>query len=91
MAALDSAGPADHNMVGPGNPMFGQGFAGEGPEAAFHPVADDRIADLPGHGDADAHGRIVVTARADEQDEAGHGGALAAIGGEEIRALGDRD
>ena len=32
-------------------------------------------------------GRIVVAARADEQDEAGHGRALAAVGGEEIGAL----
>ena len=75
-------------MVGAGNAEFGQGFAGEGAETALHPIADDGIADLLGHGEADAHRRIVVAARADEQDEAGHGRALAAIGGEEIRALG---
>ena len=68
-------------------PMLGQQFAGERAEAALHAVADDRVADLLGDGEADAHRRVAVVARADEQDEAGHGRALAAVGGKEIRAL----
>ena len=66
-------------------------LAREGPEAALHPVADDGIADLLGDGESDAHGRIRIVTRADEKDEAGHGCALAAIGGEEVRALADDD
>jgi hypothetical protein len=78
-------------MIGAGNAMIGQGCASEGAEAALHPVANDRVADLFGDGEADAHGRIVIAARADEQDETGHGGAPAAVGGEEVRAFADRD
>ena len=89
--ALDSSGTTDDDMIGAGNSMFWQRFAGEGAKAALHPVADDRIADLLGDGEADAHRHNDIAARADEQDKAGHGGALAAVGGEEIRALGERD
>ena len=76
-------------MIGAGDAEFGQGFAGKGAESTLHPVTDDGIADLLRHGDADAHGRIVIAARADEQDKSGHGGSLAAVGGEKVRALLD--
>ena len=65
---------------------FGQDLAGELAEAALHAVADDRIADLLRDGEAEAHRRIAVAARADQQDEAGRRRAQAAIGREEIRA-----
>jgi hypothetical protein len=78
-------------MIGTCDSMIGQYFAGEGAETALHPVADDRVADLLGDREADAHRHFVIAARTDEQDEAGHGRALAAVGGEEIRALGDRN
>ena len=72
-------------------PLGGKDFAGERAEAALHAVADDRVADLLGDGEADAHRRVRVLAVADEQDEAGHGRALAAVGGEEVRALAEGD
>ena len=89
--ALDALGAADHHMVGAGNALCRDDLAGERAEAALHPVADDRTADLLGDGEADAHRRIRILAVADEQDEAGHRRAQAAVGGEEIRALRDRD
>src|SRR4029453_10746737 len=88
---LDPAFTADQHMVGAGDAMIRQGFASEGAEAPLHPVADHRIADLLRHSEADAHRRVVIAARADEQDEAGHGGALAAVGGQKSRAFGGRD
>ena len=84
---VDSAGTADQHMIGSRNAVIGQRFPGEGTKPALHPVADDRISDLLRDGEADADRRVVIAARADEQDETGHGGALAAVGGEEIRAL----
>ena len=72
-------------------PLADDDFAGERAEAPLHAVADDRAADLLGDGEADAHRGVAILAVADEQDEAGRGCALAAVGGEEIRALADRD
>ena len=86
---LDAAGAADQDMVGAGDARFGQDRAGERAEAALHPVADDGVADLLRDGEAEAHRRIVVAARADEQDEAGRRRAQAAVGREEIRAAGE--
>jgi hypothetical protein len=85
---FDSTGPTDQDMVGAGNSIFRQGIASERAKSALHPVPDDRIADLLGDREANAHGRIVIPTRTDEQNESGHGCALAAIGGKEIRALG---
>ena len=68
-------------------PLAGSDLAGERAEAALHAVAHDGVADLLGDGEADAHRRIAVRAVADEQDEAGHRRAPAAVRGEEIRAL----
>src|SRR3954471_4688104 len=76
-------------MVGPGNAALGQQLAGERPEAPLHPVAHHRAADLLGDGDSEPHVDILVAAVADEQDEAGHGGAAAAIRRQEIGAAGE--
>ena len=89
IVAFDTSSAADQDMVGAGDAEFRKRFTSEGPEAALHPISDDGVADLLGHGDAYAHRRIVIAARADEQNESGHGGALAAVGGKEIRALLD--
>jgi hypothetical protein len=78
-------------MIGSGDAMIGKRFAGERTKAAFHPVSDHRVADLLGNREADTHRHIVVAPRADEQDEAGHGDALAAVGGEEISPFCQRD
>ena len=87
---LDAAGAADQHMVGAFHAQAGKHFAGEGAEAALHPVSDDRAADLLRHGDSEAHGGIAVIAIADEQHETGHRGTAAAIGRQEIGAFDDR-
>ena len=74
-------------MVGAGDGMVREGVADQSTEAALHAVADDRIADLPGHGETEADEVIVIVAVSYEQDEAGHRRAPAAIGGEEVGAL----
>jgi hypothetical protein len=78
-------------MIGAGHPIAGQELAGEGAEAALHAVADHGPADLLGDGEADADRGIGVLTVADEKDEARHGRAPAAVGGEEIRALAKMD
>ena len=90
-AALDPAGAADQHMVGAGQPLGRHEFAGEGSKAALHAIADDRIADLLGDGETNAHHRVAIFAVTDQQDEAWSSGALAFIGGKEIRALADND
>ncbi|GAC1579661.1 MAG: hypothetical protein NVS3B5_12900 [Sphingomicrobium sp.] len=65
--------------------------AGKRAETALHAVAHDRVADLLGDRVADANRRIAIAARTDLKDETGHGKALSAVGGEEIRALGKRN
>ena len=80
--------PADHDMVGAGDAMLGQDFAGERAEAALHAVADDRAADLLGDGEADAHGRIAVIARSrTSRTKPGMAARRAGVGGQEIGAL----
>src|SRR3546814_15418127 len=76
-------------MVGAGEALLRQYLPRESPEAALHAVADDGAADLLGDRDAEPHGRIAVLALADQQDEAGHRRAPAAIRREEIRAAAD--
>ena len=78
-------------MIGAGQASRGDQFTGQCAEAPLHPVADDRAADLLGDGEADAHRGVRILAVADEEQEAGCGNALAAVGGDEIRALGERD
>src|SRR5829696_8090376 len=76
-------------MVGAGHPFFGQDIARERPEAPLHAVADDGAADLLGDGDPEPDRGVAVVARADEEDEAGHGRAAAAIGGQEVGSAGE--
>ncbi len=78
-------------MVGAGDSLGRQEFAGERPEASLHPVADDRSADLFCNGEADANRWVAILAIADEQDETGSGGALPGVGRQEIGALAQRD
>jgi hypothetical protein len=89
--ALDALRAADHYMIGAGNTFRRHDLAGEFAEAAFHAVADDRAADLFGDGEADAHRGVRILAVADEKQEAGCGNARAAVGGDEVSALPDRD
>jgi hypothetical protein len=88
--ALDAVRSADHYMIRAGDTLCGHDLAGEGAEAALHPVADHGAADLLGHGEADAHPRIIVLAVADQQDEAGRARPKPGIGGKEVRAFLDR-
>jgi len=57
------------------------------PEPSFDPVADHCAADLLGDRETDAHHGVRILAVADEQDEAGHGRALAAVGSKEVGAF----
>jgi hypothetical protein len=89
--ALDSGRAADHHMVGAGETLCGKNLAGKRAEAALHAVADDGVADLLGHGEADALRRVGIGAITDEQDESGRGRALSSVRGEEVCAFGERD
>ena len=88
IVALDAALPADQDMVRAGDSLGRQQIARERPHPAFHPVADDRVADLLGDGEADSHGGITVIPLAYLQHEAGHRHESPAIGREEIAAAG---
>ena len=74
-------------MVGTRDGVNREDFAHQGAEASFHAVANDCIADFLGHSEADTDERIVIAARANEQDEAGCRRALATVGGKKVRAL----
>ena len=65
-------------------------FAGQSAETPFHPVADDGAANLLGDREADPHRLVGVLAIQHQQNEAGRGRTLAAVGGKEIGALLDR-
>ena len=84
--AFDSAGAADQDMVGAGKTALGQQFPGERAQAALHAVADDRAANLLGHGIADADRGIAIVARTHQQDKAGHRRASSGIRGEKVCA-----
>lgn len=73
-------------MIGTWHTGFGKDLANESTESAFHAVAYDRAADLFRDCEADAHGRIVVRTRTDQQHETRHGHTLAGIGGKEFGA-----
>jgi hypothetical protein len=77
-------------MIGASNALIGQDFACKSAEAALHPVADDRAANLLRDGETDPHPRILVLAVQNEQDEAWRGGAQAAVRSEEVSAFLDR-
>lgn len=85
--ALDSGRAADQDMVGAGNAAHRQNLARKGAETPLHAVADYRIADFFGDGEAYPPGRVAVIAIADEQDKAGRGRAPSGVRSEEIRPL----
>ena len=87
---LNAASAADQDVIGAGNPRFGEHQPCELTKSPFHPIADDRIADLLGNGEAEAKRGIAVVARTDEQHEPSHRRASAAVRGQEIRAAADR-
>ena len=66
-----------------------QDFAGERPEAPFHAVADDGLADFLADREADAHLLVAVGAIAYEEHESRSRGSPSGIGREEIRAFLD--
>jgi hypothetical protein len=74
-------------MVGAAEAFRRDHFAGEGAQAALHPVADDRAADLLGDRDAIADRAFGRGVGNDEQDEAGPGDPQAAVGVQKIAAL----
>jgi hypothetical protein len=91
--AFDPALAADQDMIGTFMARLRKDRAGQLAEAPLHPVADHRIADLLGNGEAETQRRVAIVPRAHEEDEAGHRRAQCAIGREEIRAarkLADR-
>ena len=88
--ALDPALPSDQDVIGTRNALFRQQITRERPQPAFHPVANDRVSDLLGDGEADANALVTVIPRANLQHEAGHRHASPAIGREEIAAAGQR-
>jgi hypothetical protein len=71
-------------MIRPGNSEVGEQVARKRPKSPFHAIANHRIADFLGHGEADSHCAVAVVAMANQENEARHGGALAAIRGEEV-------
>jgi len=77
-------------MIRAGEAARWNDLASKRSKAALHAVANDSPPDLFGDGEADAHARVLILAVADEQDETGGSYALAAIGGDEVRALADR-
>jgi hypothetical protein len=85
--SLDPFCAADHHMIRAGKAFGRHNLTGKRAEAALHPVADHRSADLFGDGETDAHCRVRILAVADQQNEAWSGRALAGVRGEEIRAL----
>ena len=74
-------------MVGPRDGVVGKGVTDERAEAALHAVADDRIADLLGHGETNSDEIVVIAALADKQHEPRRRRALAPVGGKEVGAL----
>ena len=90
IVALDPALPSDQDMVRARNTLDRQQITRERPQPAFHPVANDRVSDLLGDGEADSNRRFTVIPRAHLQHEAGHRHASPAIGREEIAAAGQR-
>ena len=74
-------------MVGTGDALGRDHFAGERAESALHAVADNRTAYFLGDGKADPNRRVAVVAAADEQYKPGGRDPLASVGGEEIAAL----
>ena len=56
-------------------------------EAALHPVANDRAADLLADGVADSLDRIAVRAIADEENETRRRRAPSGVRGEKVRAF----
>ena len=74
-------------MIRPSDSLRRDNLSGEGAKSPLHPVADDRAADFPGDGEANAHAQIRILAVADEQDEAGCRCAQLVVRGEEVAAL----
>jgi hypothetical protein len=75
-------------MISAGNALCGQHLARQGAKAAFHPVADDGIADFLGDSEADARGLVAIGAVADKQDESHHRRALSRVRREKVSAPG---
>jgi len=87
---LNTAFPANQDMVVIGQPFAGQCGAQQFPEPALHPIADDRVADLLGYGDAKALAQSAVGPGQQHKTGARH--AQAPVGGKKVSAaFNDRD
>ena len=78
-------------MIRTDNSECREKLASQATKPPLHPVSNHRIADFLGHGESDPQGTIAVIAVPNLEDEAGHGEALAAVGGKEIRPLAKDD
>ena len=87
--ALDSARPADHDVIGADVPTDRNDLPREFAEAPLHAVAHDCTADLLGDGETYTLRRIAVVAVTNEKDEAGRRRAPSGVRSEEIRALAE--
>lgn len=78
----------DQDVVGVGNPVGGKNLPHQRAEAALEPVADDRIADLPGDGEARAHRQGIVAA-ANEENETGRRRTAGRVRSDKVAPRGD--
>jgi hypothetical protein len=78
-------------MVGTRHSIVRDQLVRERAQPTLHAVADHGVADFLGDGDPESHLRFVILARADLQDETGHGDSLAAVGGQEISPFSEND
>jgi hypothetical protein len=81
---LNSACPANEDMIGTGHAVIGQDRSGHCAETALHPISDDRISDLFRDSKADPHLGISIGAIADKQKQATGGSPFSAICGQKI-------
>lgn len=77
---------ADQHMIGIFQTLDRQNIPEQGAKPALHPVANHRIADSFGHGDAKTHALAAIGTG--QQHETGTRNSQAAIGGKEIGPAG---
>jgi len=84
---FNSTFASDQHMVGIGQAMIGQKFTQQRTKSPFHPVADNRVADLFRHGNPEPLAASVVPVR--KQHKTGPCNAQAPIRGKKIRAASE--
>ena len=89
--ALDSACPADHDMIRSSRAIGANHCASQLAKSPLHPIAYNGIADLLRHGDPQPLCRIAIIALAHQQHKAGRRHPACCIGGQKIRPLSNRN